>query len=407
MTWATVRIGDLGHVVTGKTPPSSQPAMFVGNVPFFTPSDMDYDKRDVEPDRHVSEEWDTRRRGLLPAHSVCVVCIGATIGKVCMTSRPSHTNQQVNSVVVDEKCFDPGFVYYSLRMIGDELKSKAAGAATPIINKSSFSDVTIRAPSLQTQQRIAAILGAYDDLIEVNRRRVAVLEEMARGLSEEWFVRFRFPGYKDVPIVNTPDGPLPEGWEWRPFSSLAQEVRETVAPSEVDSDTRYVGLEHLPRRSTTLADCGQADEVGSTKARFRRGDILFGKIRPYFHKVAWAPFDGIASTDAIIWRPTVGRAARALAVASSDAFVAHAVQTSNGTKMPRANSKVLAAYRCAQSNLGHEETYERVAMPLIEQAATLQTANEKLASARDLLLPRLISGQHSVESAGRELEDAA
>jgi type I restriction enzyme S subunit len=65
-------------------------------------------------------------------------------------------------------------------MVGDELKSKAAGAATPIINKSSFSDVTICAPSLETQRRIAAILGAYDDLIEVNQRRAAVMEEMAR-----------------------------------------------------------------------------------------------------------------------------------------------------------------------------------------------------------------------------------
>ena len=275
------------------------------------------------------------------------------------------------------------------------------------LNQAIIERIEFPFPPLEIQQRIAAILGAYDDLIEVNRRRVAVLEEMARVLFEEWFVRFRFPGHKDVPIVVTPDGPLPEGWEWRPFSSLAQEVRETVAPSEVDSYTRYVGLEHLPRRSTTLADCGQAGEVGSTKARFRRGDILFGKIRPYFHKVAWARFDGIASTDAIIWRPTDGHAARALAVASSDAFVAHSVQTSNGTKMPRANSKVLAAYRCAQSNLGIEETYESVAMPLIEQAATLQTANEKLAASRDLLLPRLISGQLSVETAERDLEDAA
>lgn len=305
----------------------------------------------------------------------------------------------------DNKNVDMRWAYYATRVL--DFSKLATGSAVPSLTRDHFYSVEVHVPPLETQRRIAAILGAYDDLIEVNRRRVAVLEEMARGLFEEWFVRFRFPGHETVPIIDTPDGPLPEGWEWRPFSSLAEEVRETVAPSDVDSDTRYVGLEHLPRRSTTLADYGQADEVGSAKARFRRGDILFGKIRPYFHKVVWTPFEGIASTDAIIWRPKEGRAARALAVASSDSFVAHSVQTSNGTKMPRANSKVLAAYKCAQSNLGLEAKYEAVAMPLIEQAATLQAMNEKLAASRDLLLPRLISGQLSVETAERALEAAA
>ncbi|BDW83713.1 hypothetical protein MACH24_31510 [Erythrobacter sp. Dej080120_24] len=230
---------------------------------------------------------------------------------------------------------------------------------------------------------------------------------MARGLFEEWFVRFRFPGHEDVPIVDTPGGPLPEGWEWGTFSKIAPEVRETLSPSSVDAETPYVGLEHLPRRSTTLNNCGAATDVDSTKARFRRGDILFGKIRPYFHKVVWAPFDGIASTDAIIWRPDPRLAARALQIASSDAFVAHSVQTSNGTKMPRANSKVLANYPCAMPSAHLSQQFEGVVMPMVEQAAVLQKANEKLTAARDLLLPRLISGQLSVEAAERQLENAA
>lgn len=262
-------------------------------------------------------------------------------------------------------------------------------------------------PPLETQRRIASILGAYDDLIEVNRRRIAVLEEMARGLFEEWFVRFRFPGHEAVPLLDTPDGPLPEGWTWGAFRDLAREVRQTVSPDDVPPDTPYVGLEHMPRRSCTLDQHGQAEEVSSLKSRFQRGDILFGKIRPYFHKVVWAGFDGVSSTDAIVWRPVAGLAAQALATASSDAFVAYSVQTSNGTKMPRANTRVLADYRCALAPSDISRRFEDTVGPMVELCATLQAGSHRLARSRDLLLPRLISGQLSVAEAERELEEAA
>jgi type I restriction enzyme S subunit len=261
-------------------------------------------------------------------------------------------------------------------------------------------------PPLPTQRRIASILGTYDDLIEVNRRRIAVLEEMARGLFSEWFVCLRFPGHEAVHIEDTPTGPLPQGWSWGRFADLASEVRDTVSPEAINPETPYVGLEHISRRSTTLAEHGAAADVSSLKAQFRRGDILFGKIRPYFHKVAWAPFDGVASTDAIIWRPTPGRAAQALLQASDDAFVAHSVQTSNGTKMPRANNRVLAEYLCPLAPSNISERFENAVGSMIESAASLQAENLVLAASRDLLLPRLISGQLSVTQAERELEVA-
>lgn len=405
--WRTYRIADLGRVVTGKTPPSSQPELFDGAIPFITPSDMSFDCRHISTERFVSADWDSKQRTLLPEGAVCVVCIGATIGKICMSSKPSQTNQQVNSVIVDPDRFDQGFVYYGLRTKAGELMARAAGAATPIINKTMFSEVEIDAPPLETQRRIASVLGAYDDLIEVNRRRIAVLEEMARGLFEEWFVRFRFPGHEAVSILDTPDGPLPEGWTWGAFRDLAREVRQTVSPDDVPPDTPYVGLEHMPRRSFTLDQHGQAEEVSSLKSHFQRGDILFGKIRPYFHKVIWAGFEGVSSTDAIVWRPVAGLAAQALTTACSNAFVAYSVQTSNGTKMPRANTRVLADYRCALGPSDISNLFEDTVGPMVELCASLQAGSRRLANSRDLLLPRLISGQLSVADAEHQLEEAA
>jgi len=288
------------------------------------------------------------------------------------------------------------------------IRNRAIGATMPNLNTTILREVELTVPALETQRRIASILGAYDALIEVNRRRVAVLEEMARGLFEEWFVRFRFPGHEAVPIVDTPDGPLPEGWRWSTFGEYVAEVREGVDPSSVAACTPYLGLEHLPRRSTTLTDKGIAGDVGSLKLRFQRGDVLFGKIRPYFHKVVWAPFDGVASSDAIIYRPhSASSAAMALAVASSDSFVAMSVQTSNGTKMPRANPAVLRTFQVATDAGQWAGAYRAAVMPKIELCAALAASNERLAASRDLLLPRLISGQLSVTTAERQLEAVA
>lgn len=280
------------------------------------------------------------------------------------------------------------------------------GAAQPKLSQANLRRMPIRLPPIAVQRRIASILGAYDDLIEVNRRRIAVLEEMARRLFEEWFVHFRSPRHG----VARPNGAaaLPSGWRQTTFGSLVEELRDSLDPTEADAETAYVGLEHIPRRSTTLDSWGSAEQVTSTKLSFRRGDILFGKIRPYFHKVAWAPFDGICSSDAIVWRPRSSQVAGlALAVASSDAFVAHSAQTSNGTKMPRANPAVLGRYPVAMPTEPELRQFNENVLASVELAASLQAANQRLASSRDLLLPRLISGGISVPTAERELEAVA
>lgn len=401
--WKTYRIADLGRIVTGRTPATNSPQLLGTGTAFVTPTDISEQSIYPEPKRRLSSLGDVEfRRIILPPNTICFTCI-ASIGKMCLTKESTLTNQQINSLIVDQSRINVRWAFYALKAMREEIAAIASGAATPIINKTAFGNIQLSVPSIETQCRIASILGAYDDLIEVNRRRIAVLEEMARGLFEEWFVRFRFPGHEAVVIEDTPNGSLPAGWNWGRFADLASEIRDTVLPEAVDPATPYIGLEHISRRSTTLAEHGTAADVSSLKARFRRGDILFGKIRPYFHKVAWAPFDGVASTDAIIWRPTEALTAQALLQASSEAFVAHSVQTSNGTKMPRANTKVLADYPCALAPSNISERFENTVGPMIESAASLQAANLILAAARDLLLPRLISGQLSVTQAGREL----
>ena len=175
----------------------------------------------METERFLSEEgYKSQERILLPVGSVCFVCIGATIGKICITDKPSFTNQQINSIIVDRHNFDNRFVYYILKTQKEKIRSIAGGAATPIVNKTAFSNIVIQVPPLPNQCKIAGILSSYDDLIENNTRRIKILEEMARTIYREWFVNFRFPGHEKVNIVDSAVGEIPEGWKHLPVEAF-------------------------------------------------------------------------------------------------------------------------------------------------------------------------------------------
>lgn len=211
--WLDTRVGDLGRVVTGKTPPTERSELFGSEYPFITPADINSGSHGVHTERFLSEMGcEFQRSLLLPPGTVCFVCIGATIGKICIAARPSFTNQQINSVVVEETRHDRRFVCYSLVRAAPRIRSLAGGAATPIVNKSTFSDVVISVPPLPIQRKIATILSAYDELIENNTRRIRILEQMAQAIYREWFVHFRIPGHKKVKLVPSPLGPIPKGW---------------------------------------------------------------------------------------------------------------------------------------------------------------------------------------------------
>ncbi|MDV7177322.1 MULTISPECIES: restriction endonuclease subunit S [Micrococcales] len=257
-------------------------------------------------------------------------------------------------------------------------------------------------PQIEDQRAILGVLDAMDDLIENNRRRVAVLEGMARAIYREWFVKFRYPGHEDVPLVDSALGLIPEGWSAGILDDIVTVSKASVDPATLDPETSAVGLEHIPRQQITLDDWGKAGSQGSRKAVFEKGDVLFGKIRPYFHKVSVAPVDGICSTDAIVIRPHAAHWGQAVFAASSAEFVTHATQTSNGTKMPRADWKVLGKWPLTIPPTQIAESFSELARHHLALAETLMFENRRLVAMRDLLLPKLVTGQ--IDVSGLDLD---
>ncbi len=249
-------------------------------------------------------------------------------------------------------------------------------------------------PPPDIQKKIAAILSAYDDLIENNKRRIVLLEKMAEEIYREWFVRMRFPGHEKVKFVKG----VPEGWEVRPIASISGEIRKGVKKKDLSDSEKYLGLEHIPRESITIIESATGDSVESNKLLFQERDILFAKIRPYLHKVALVHFSGACSSDAIVIRPKSREfEGFLLFTVFSKTFIELATTASKGTKMPRADWDFLKKLEIKIPDDELLEAFQRHFDKAFTQIINLVKSNEILAASRDRLLPRLISGKLSVE----------
>ena len=396
------RIGQLGRVTTGKTPSSEFPHLFGRVAPFLTPTDMDGRSRYVKAGRMLSNEGAEAQRQLaLPANSICVVCIGATIGKVCMTDQVSFTNQQVNSVVVNRASHDPLFVYYVFQTLTDELRAKAGGAATPIINKSAFEALEVELPPLEFQGQIAGILSAYDDLIENCQRRIRLLEDMARGLYREWFVHFRFPGADALPRVDSPLGPIPQGWTAASLPECADVNPRVKVPRE--GDKPFVPMGCLANGSMLITDV--AVRSGNSGAKFQNGDTLFARITPCLEngKTGFVQFlpdaqaVAFGSTEFIVLRSRTLTPEFVYLLARSDAFRHTAIKSMTGASgRQRVQEKCFDNYLIAQPPREVLDRFSAIVAPSFRLIQQLHLRTDNLRRTRDLLLPRLLSGQIDV-----------
>jgi type I restriction enzyme S subunit len=218
-----VKIKDLGKVFTGSTPPTKDDKMWDGKHLFVKPSDLTKGSRRVfDTETKLSDGATQTSKGrLLPVGTTCVVTIG-TIGKLCQLDKPSATNQQINSIVVDKEKYDQDYVYYLMTQSINRVKVVEGGSASgrEHVKKSTFEEIELEVLPLAEQVKVSHLVVKYDNLIENNNRRIAILEDMAQSLYREWFVNFRYPDHADnldadgkTKLTDSPLGQIPEGWE--------------------------------------------------------------------------------------------------------------------------------------------------------------------------------------------------
>ena len=341
-----------------------------------------YNKRNV---RAVPQDDDLILAREAPAGNVAIIKNGE---KVCL-------GQRTVLLRPDKKQVDPDFLTYYLLAPEQQYKllGTANGATVAHVNIPVIKDLPVALPEMKQQKKTAGILKAYDDLIEKHQRQIKLLEEAAQRIYREWFVDLRFPKYKEVRFF---DG-LPEGWRRKTIEDLCIKTKDIVSPEEIPNGTPYIGLEHIPRHDFCLSEWGNSSEITSAKARYQRNDIIFGQIRPYFHKVGFALNDGVASTDSFILTPQKDVWGLFLLTVFSDAFVNFSYQTcKEGAKMPRADWNQMKQYPVLVADSETQTDYERRIRSITEEVRALALQNRHLSEAKNRLLPKLMSGERGL-----------
>jgi type I restriction enzyme, S subunit len=388
--------------------------------------------RILPPEEFIAEaDYEAWMRRGMPKPGDVVVTTEAPLGEVAqLDDRKIALAQRLIGLRGKPDRLDNTFLRFAMQsaIVQDQLAARSSGTTVHGIRQAELRHVEIPLPPLPEQRAIARVLGGLDDKIELNRRMNRTLEDLARGLFRSWFVDFdpvtrngTAPPKAPASIgsaaphslfskrlVDSPLGPIPEGWRVGTVGDIGSNPRRGVLPSEVDSTTAYIGLEHMPRRCITLDDWGTAADVSSGKSRFSRGEILFGKLRPYFHKVGVALIDGVCSTDVIVAAPKKECwFGVMLGHLSSEEFIDYVDGASGGTRMPRTSWGDMARYQIAIPPEPVAASFamwmRRVADLMREHAHESRT----LAATRDALLPQLLSGEIRLREAERVLEGAA
>jgi type I restriction enzyme S subunit len=437
--WVKKKIGALGRVVTGKTPPTSAPANFGGPYPFITIPDLDGRVAIDRTERTLSQQGaDILKSCLLPPGSVMMSCI-ATVGRCSITTKPSFTNQQINSVIPTEST-DARFLYYVFTQLGHELESAGGGGSVYTnVSKSRFADIEVMLPKDVGEQRaIAHILGTLDDKIELNRRMSETLEAMARALFKSWFVDFdpvrakaegRDPGLPQPLADLFPDsfedselGEIPKGWEVGRLGDLVETVKGRSYKSEelVESDTALVTLKSFARGGGYRAD-GLKPFTGTYKPTqvVQPGEIIMACTdvtqaaevigRPAMVRQSTRYQRLVASLDVLVIRAKSSLMTRSFTylLCTTDTFAEHTYAHTTGTTVLHLAKEAVPSFRLPLPTAKLIQAFDRFAAPTLTRIQQAELESELLAALRDTLLPKLISGEMRVKDAERFLKERA
>lgn len=294
-----------------------------------------------------------------------------------------------------ENIADPAFVYYLAKtelLRGTAIQSMVGADGRQRADVESLRQLEIDLPDLPIQQKIGQVLAQYDDLIETNRRRIALLEESARLLYREWFVNMRYPGCSALRDASE----LPQGWEIKPLAEVATVNRASLGSKSEIADIQYVDIASVETGVVLgTSKMPYSEAPGRARRLVQHGDVIWSCVRPNRRSYAllWEPDDDVVVSTgfAVLTASSVPFSYLYFATTSDD-FVSYLTNRATGAAYPAVSGKGFeeAPLLCPDSQV-LQDFHERC-LPMLELRSKLIRQNACLTEARDALLPKLMSG---------------
>lgn len=414
--WRQLQVSELGRVVTGRTPPGNDAAYYGSCVPFLTPTDMIGQRRLESTARSLSPYGVAKLTRCVVPSGVGVSCIGWQMGKSILLDRPTVTNQQINSIIVDEEIADRSFVYYTFVSRRAELFNLGAGGSrTPILNKGDFERLWVTLPPLDQQRAIAQVLSAFDDKIELNQTINRTLEAALRALFRSWFVDFdpvrnkanvTHPVADFFPdsVVDSELGEIPEGWKVRSLDQIAHFLNGLALQKFPPGDGPSLPVIKIAQlRIGHSAGADRADASIKREYIVNDGDVIF----------SWS-----GSLECVVWAGGAGALNQHLFKLTSQDYPKWLYYL--GTHLHLPHFRNIAAGKA--TTMGHIQRHHLSDAKLaIPEPRLLDFANEVfepmlesiwkrgvqcriIAELRDALMPKLLSGDIEVTIAEELVE---
>ena len=404
--WKEVSLSEMGKTITGKTPPSQYPEDFGDEMPFITPSDSFEKKYINKSDRFLSRSGSDRlKEKIISPNSIMVTCIGSAMGKVAKNSLSSVTNQQINSIIVNEN-FDSDYIYYLLKNNYAVLRNAASGStAIPILNKTDFDNLRFKVKlNLNEQRKMVSILSTIDDKIEINNQINQELEAMAKTLYDYWFVQFDFPDQNGKPykssggkMVYNPElkREIPEGWGVENLFNVA-EVQYGYPFSTDYFNSTGEGVPVIRIRDILGNDItNYSTEEVEDKYKINVGDVLIG-MDGNFHMNYWIKEDCYLNQRVV--KVNSDKLPNMVLKYQIEPFIKLREKSVSRTTVGHLSDKDLKAINVILPKEKYLSSIFDKFESILENIIINQQQNQELTQLRDWLLPMLINGQVKVEN---------
>ena len=410
--WVPRKLNELGFVGRGKSRhrPRNAPELYGGPYPFVQTAEIMASELYITSHAKTYSEVGIAQSKMWQANTLCMTIAGENTAETALLSYPACFPDSVVGFVADPELSDVRFVKYYLDYIKKQIRQITRGATQDNLSLDKLLSFDIVAPPVAMQRKIASIAAAYDELILNNTRRIALLEAISKLIYREWFVQFRFPGHEKVKLIPSPLGKIPEGWRVVKVVDVAVIHRGRSYKSEnlvEEGGIPFLNLKCIGRGGGFRRD-GIKRFEGPTKPEqiTRAGEIVMGvtdmtQERRLVARAALVPRlkeeESVISMDLVKISPNGVDSLFLYGMLRFSEFPEVVKQHANGANVLHLNPKAIADYGFACPAQQLQTQYASKVSGLVELVDVLHLKIENLRTTRDLLLPKLISGQLDVE----------
>jgi type I restriction enzyme S subunit len=339
-----------------------------------------------------------------PIDTILLAMYGANVGQLGYLRIPATVNQAICGLCANPDRVNARYLFYALMNERPELITQAAGAAQQNLNQDLIRNYEVPTPDLNSQVKIASILSAYDDLIENNYRRIKLLEEMAQRIYREWFVDFRYPGHQDAGYVDSELGRFPGGWVWHPLLEVAEATFGFPFDSarfNLEDGKPVIRIRDIPIGQSAT----RTTQTPDTKYGVLNGDILIG-MDGDFHMGRWSAGDAWLNQRVVRFRVKPDFLDRYSLFLALEQPIADWNQAIVGTTVAHLGKRHLELIRILVPPSPLLKRMAELLDPIFDAEIELRQTTRLLCVTRDLLLPRLISGEIDVADLDIEIPGA-